>query len=106
MMVIFICYVDESHNAPLHMLTSDIPTSKMIDDNKECYVDIHHDNGLDDGPVLLNDPSCTTIIINSCEDRDNDNILVARNDALIHESPILFLNSPNHVHHRGEICLC
>ena len=58
------CYYDESNNAPLHMLASS--TSNIIDDNEECCLDMLYDNALDDGPVFLDDPPCTTIVSNSC----------------------------------------
>jgi hypothetical protein len=46
-------YIDESHNAPLHMLTSEI-----IDNNEECHVDMFYDKALNDSPILLNNPPC------------------------------------------------
>jgi hypothetical protein len=47
------CFVNKSHNGPLHMATSDIATSEIIYDYKKCYVDMQCDNALDDGPIFL-----------------------------------------------------
>ena len=73
-----------------------MPTSfvAMIYYNKECYVDMLYDNALDDGPMLVDDLACLTIATNSWEDK-NDKLAVC-DGALIHESPILFLNSHHH----------
>jgi hypothetical protein len=45
-----------------------------------------YDNALDDGPILIDNTSCIN------EDKIDE--LVGCDDALIHESPILFLKSP------------
>jgi hypothetical protein len=59
--------------------------SEIIDD-KECSLDMLYDTALDDGPILINNPSCLH--------KGRNAILVTHDDALIHESPILFLKSP------------
>jgi hypothetical protein len=48
--------------------------------------DMLYDNALDDGPILIDNSSCTN------EDKIDE--LVGCDDAVIHESPILFLKSP------------
>jgi hypothetical protein len=53
-----------------------------------------YDNSLDDGPMILDDPPCLEIANTMCEDKND--MLAISDDALIHESPILFLNYPNH----------
>jgi hypothetical protein len=55
-----------------------------------------YDNGLDDGPMLVYIPPCLH--------EDRNDILVIHDDAIIHESPILFEIS--YLHQIGEICLC
>jgi hypothetical protein len=49
---------------------------------KECCLN----TTLDDGPMLIDNPPCLH--------EDRNQILVIHDDALIHESPILFLKSP------------
>jgi hypothetical protein len=44
--------------------------------------------------MILDDPPCSEIAITMCED-END-MLAISDDTLIHDSPIVFLNSPNH----------
>jgi hypothetical protein len=56
-----------------------------IIDKKECCLDMLYDNALDDGPMLMDNPPCLH--------EDRNDILVIHDDALIHESPILFLKS-------------
>jgi hypothetical protein len=46
-----------------------------------------YDTALDDGPMLIDNPPCLH--------EDRNDILVIH-DALIHESPILFLKSPSY----------
>jgi hypothetical protein len=60
------------------------PTSGIID-NKECFLDMLYDNALDDGPILIDNSPCTH------EDKTDE--LTSCDDALIYESPILFLKS-------------
>ena len=72
-------YYDETNDAP--MLASD-DTSKTIDDN-----------ALDDGPIFIDNPPCLELVTTLCEDKDD--IIAVYDDALTHESPTLFLNSPN-----------
>jgi hypothetical protein len=60
-------------------------TSKIID-KKECCLDMLYDTALDDGPMHIDNPPCLH--------EDRNDILVIYDDALIHESPILFLKSP------------
>jgi hypothetical protein len=60
-------------------------TSEIID-KKECCLDMLYDNALDDGHMLIDNPSCLH--------EDINDIHVNHHDALIHESPILFLESP------------
>jgi hypothetical protein len=47
-----------------------------------------HDTTLDDGPMLIDNPQCLH--------EDRNAILVIHDDALIHESPILFLKYPTY----------
>jgi hypothetical protein len=47
-----------------------------------------YDNALDDGHMLTDNPPCLH--------DDRNDILVIHDDALIHESPILFLKSPTY----------
>jgi hypothetical protein len=60
-------------------------TSKIID-KKECWLNMLYDTTLDDGPMLIDNTPCLH--------EDRNDILVIHDDALIHESPILFLKSP------------
>ena len=85
-------YTDESDD---DMLMDDfVSPINNSDNNEECVLDMLYDNALDDGPVLLDDPPCLTMIKNSCEDRYNDKLPTGQDDTLIHESPTSFLNSP------------
>jgi hypothetical protein len=61
-------------------------TNSEIIDKKECCLDMLYDNALDDGTMLIDNPSCLH--------EDRNDILVIRDDSVIHESPILFLKSP------------
>jgi hypothetical protein len=61
------------------------------DASGEYVLDMLYDNPLDDGPMKLDDPPCLAIATTICE--DNYDTLVYC-DTLIHESPILCLNSP------------
>jgi hypothetical protein len=49
-------------------------------------LDILYDNASDDGPILIDNSPCIL------EDKNDE--LAGCDDALIHESPILFLKSP------------
>jgi hypothetical protein len=62
-------------------------TSKIIDE-KGCCLNMLYDTYLDDGPMLIDNPPCLH--------EDRNEILVIHDDALIHESPILFLKSPTY----------
>jgi hypothetical protein len=53
---------------------------------------------------LHDNPPCLEIGTMLCEDT-NDKI-AGCDDALIHESPILFLKLITYLHNRREICLC
>jgi hypothetical protein len=66
------------------LLTSNA-TSEIID-KKECCLDMLYDTALDDGPPLIDNPSCLH--------EDRNDILVIHDDALIYKSLILFLKSP------------
>jgi hypothetical protein len=59
-----------------------------ITDKKECFLDILYDTALDDGPMLNDNPPCLH--------EDKNDALVIHDDALIHESTILLLQSPNY----------
>jgi hypothetical protein len=59
-------------------------TINGITDNKECCLNMLYDNALDDGPIL----------IDTCIHEDKNDELAGCDDALIHESPMLFLKSP------------
>jgi hypothetical protein len=65
-----------------------------VDAIEEYVLDMLYDNALDDGTMMLDDPPCSEIAITMCED-ENDMVAIS-DDTLIHESPIVFLNSPNH----------
>ena len=52
-----------------------------------------YDNALDDGPMLIDNPTCLEVTI-LCEDKND--ILAAHDSTLTHESPAMFLNSPNY----------
>jgi hypothetical protein len=82
---------NETKNAPL--LASNA-TSKITNDNKNCVLDMLYDNALDDGPMLIDNPPCLEVVIKLCEDKDD--ILAVCSGTLTHESPTLFLNSPNY----------
>jgi hypothetical protein len=60
-------------------------TSEIIDDN-DCCLDMLYNTALDDGHMLIDNPPCLN--------EDKNDILVIHDDALIHESPGLFLKSP------------
>jgi hypothetical protein len=60
-------------------------TSGIIDNN-ECCLDVLYDNALDDGPILIDNSPCIH------ENKNHE--LAGCDDALIYESPILFLRSP------------
>jgi hypothetical protein len=81
----------ETNNAPL--LASNA-TSKITDDNENCVLDMIYDNDLDDGPMLIDNPPCLEVVTKLCQDKDD--ILVVCSGTLTHESPTLFLNSPNY----------
>jgi hypothetical protein len=81
----------EINDAPLHASNS---TSKIIDDNENCVLDMLYDNALDDGPMLIDNPPCLEVVTKLCEDKDD--ILSVCIGTLTHESPNLFLNSPNY----------
>jgi hypothetical protein len=81
----------EINDAPL--LASNA-TSEITDDNENCFLDMLYDNALDDGPMLIDNPSCLEVVTKLCEDKDD--IIVVCNGTLTHESPTLVLNSPNY----------
>jgi hypothetical protein len=60
-------------------------TTEIID-KKECCLNMLYDTALDDGPMLIDTPSCLH--------EDRNDIFVIHDDALIHKTPILFLKSP------------
>jgi hypothetical protein len=62
-------------------------TSEIIDE-KECCLNMLYDTALDDGHMLIDNSPCLH--------EDRNEILVIHDDALIHESPILFLKSPTY----------
>jgi hypothetical protein len=74
--------------------------------SEEYVLNMLYDNALNDGPMMLDDPPCS--VSNSLEGKND--ILVVHDDTLIHESPIVFLNSPNHTIEEKyacvEKCLC
>ena len=72
------CYYDETNNAPL--LFNDA-TSELIDDNEECCLNMLYDNALDDGPMLIDNPTCLEVTI-LCEDKND--ILAAHDSTLTH----------------------
>jgi hypothetical protein len=57
-----------------------------IINNKECCLNMLHDNALDDGPYILSDNF-------PCIYEDKNDELADFDDALIHESPILFFHA-------------
>jgi hypothetical protein len=59
-------------------------TSEIIDE-KECSLNMLYDTALDDGPMLIGNPTCLH--------EDRNDILAIHDDTLIHENPILFLKS-------------
>jgi hypothetical protein len=59
-------------------------TNEIID-KMECCLGMLYDTALDDGPTLIDNPPCLH--------EDRNDIIVIHDDALIHESPILFLKS-------------
>jgi hypothetical protein len=84
------CYYDETNNAPLLSINT---TSELIDDNEEYCLNMLYDNALDDGPMLIDKPPCL-VVTKLCEDKND--ILAVCDVTLTHESPTLFLNSPNY----------
>ena len=66
----------------------------MIDNNEKCCLNMLYDNALDDGPMLIDNPPCSKVVTNLCEDRND--ILAICDGTLTHGSPTLLLNSPNH----------
>jgi hypothetical protein len=85
------CYYDETSNAPLLSSNS---TSKIINDNENCILDMFYNNALDDGPMIIDNPPCLEVVTKLCEDKDD--ILAVCSGNLTHESPTSFLNSPNY----------
>jgi hypothetical protein len=81
----------ETNSAPL---LSNNATSKITDDNENCVFDMLYDSALDDGPMLIDNPPCLEVVTKLCEDKDDT--LVVCSGTLTHESPTLFLNSPNY----------
>jgi hypothetical protein len=85
------CYDEcETNNAPLLSINT---TSELIDDNEEYCLNMLYDNALDDGPTLIDKPPCL-VVTKFCEDKND--ILAVCDGTLTHESPTLFLNSPNY----------
>jgi hypothetical protein len=76
-----------------HLLASNA-TSKITNDNENCVLDKLYDNALDDGPMLIDNPPCLEVVTKLSKDKDD--ILAVCSGILTHESPILFLNSPNY----------
>ena len=70
-----------------------MPNGNTIDNNfkndEEYGLDMLYDNALDDGPMLIDNPSCL-VVTTLCEDKND--ILATCDDTLTHESPTLFLN--------------
>ena len=85
------CYYDETNNAPLLFNNT---TSELMDDNEECCLNVLYDNALDDGPMLIDNPTCLEVVTKLCEDKND--ILAVYDSTLTHESHALFLNSPNY----------
>jgi hypothetical protein len=85
------CYYDETSNAPLLSSNS---TSKLIENDEECVLDMLYDNALFDGPMLIDNPLYLEVVTKLCEDQNN--ILVVCNGTLTHESPTSFLNYSNY----------
>ena len=83
------CYYDETNNAPLLSINA---TSELIDDNAEYCLNMLYDNALDDGTMLIDKPPCL-VVTKLCEDKND--ILPVCDVTLTHESPTLFLDSPN-----------
>jgi hypothetical protein len=69
-------------------------TSKTTDDNENCVLEMLYDNALDDGPMLIENPPCLEAVTKLCEDKYD--ILAVGSGTLTHESPPLFLSSPNY----------
>ena len=55
-----------------------------------------YDNAFDDGPMLVDNHPCLTMVTSLCEDTNNNALLAGCDDTLIQKSPISFLNSSNH----------
>jgi hypothetical protein len=79
------CEEIQNHENPSYYYVS-LLASNDTSDKKECFLDMIYDIALDDGPTLSDNPPCLH--------EDKNDILVIHDDALIHESPILFLKSP------------
>jgi hypothetical protein len=62
-----------------------------------------YDNALDDDPIILDDPPYLEIATTICEDEIDK--LAIYDETLIHESPILFMNSPNHSLEENYACV-
>jgi hypothetical protein len=81
----------ETNNAPLLARNA---TSKITDDNENFVLDMLYDNPLDEGHMLIDNPPCLEVVTKLCENKDD--ILAIYSGTLTHESPTLFLNSPNY----------
>jgi hypothetical protein len=80
----------QSHENPSYYDASSLASNDTTEiiDKKECCLDMLYDTALDDGATIIDNPPCLH--------EDKNDILVIHDDALIHESPILFLKSPTY----------
>jgi hypothetical protein len=76
----------QTQNSIIIFLNPCTSTINGIIDNKECCLNMLYDNALDDGPILIDNSPCIHV--------DTNDELACCDDALIYESPILFLKSP------------
>jgi hypothetical protein len=74
-----------------------------VDASEEYVLEMLYDNAWDDGPMILDDPPCLEISTTMCEDKND--MLVISDDTIMHESPIVFLNSPNHTLEEKYACV-
>ena len=66
-----------------------MPNENIINNDEEYGLDMLYDNALDDCPMLIDNPLCLEV-------EDKNDIIAACDGTLTHESPTLFLNSPNY----------
>jgi hypothetical protein len=94
---------DINHETKNSIVMHDFFVSNNDDATKEYTLDMLYDNALDDGPMILYDPPSLEISTNMCKDKND--MLAIYDDTLIHESPIVFLDYPNHTIEEKYACV-